>query len=77
MNTSYIIASIAVFLVVILLLVVMLLIAKKYLSPSGQVTLTVNGDTKLTVDQGSSVMATLNEHGIYLPSSSACARSLP
>ena len=68
MNTSYILASIVVFLVVILLLVVMLLIAKKYLSPSGQVTLTVNGDTKLTVDQGSSVMATLNEQGIYLPS---------
>jgi len=54
--------------VVILVLVVVLLVAKKYLSPSGQVTLTVNGDTKLTVDQGNSVMATLNENGIYLPS---------
>ena len=53
---------------VILVLVVVLLVAKKYLSPSGQVTLTVNGDTKLTVDQGNSVMATLNENGIYLPS---------
>ena len=68
MNTSFIILSIAVFLIVILVLVVVLLVAKKYLSPSGQVTLTVNGDTKLTVDQGSSVMATLNEHGIFLPS---------
>ena len=68
MNIDFIILSIAVFLIVILLLVVMLLVAKKYLSPSGQVTLTVNGDTKLTVDQGNSVMATLNENGIYLPS---------
>ena len=68
MNTSFIILSIAVFLIVILVLVVVLLVAKKYLSPSGQVTLTVNGDTKLTVDQGNSVMATLNENGIFLPS---------
>ena len=60
--------SIGVFLVVILVLVIVLLVAKKYLSPSGQVTLTVNGDTKLTVNQGGSVMATLNENGIYLPS---------
>jgi Na+-transporting NADH:ubiquinone oxidoreductase subunit F len=68
MNTNFIILSIAVFLIVILVLVVVLLVAKKYLSPSGQVTLTVNGDTKLTVDQGNSVMATLNENGIFLPS---------
>ena len=68
MNIEFILASIGVFLVVIVVLVVVLLVAKKYLSPSGQVTLTVNGDTKLTVDQGNSVMATLNENGIYLPS---------
>ena len=68
MNINFIILSIAVFLIVILVLVVVLLVAKKYLSPSGQVTLTVNGDTKLTVDQGNSVMATLNENGIFLPS---------
>ena len=68
MNTSFILLSIAVFLIVILILVVVLLVAKKYLSPSGQVTLTVNGETKLTVDQGNSVMATLNENGIFLPS---------
>ena len=68
MNINFIILSIAVFLIVILVLVVVLLVAKKYLSPSGQVTLTVNGDTRLTVDQGNSVMATLNENGIFLPS---------
>ncbi|MCI6503812.1 MAG: 2Fe-2S iron-sulfur cluster-binding protein, partial [Prevotella sp.] len=68
MNIPYIISSIGVFLVVILILVIVLLVAKKYLSPSGKVTLTVNGDTKLEVEQGGSVMSTLNEHGIFLPS---------
>ena len=47
--------SIAVFLVIILVLVAMLLIAKKYLSPSGKVTITVNGDKKLEVDRKSVV----------------------
>ena len=70
MNSSFIIASIGVFLVVILLLVVVLLVAKKYLSPSGNVNIVVNGDKTLSVAQGSSLMATLNENGIYL--SSAC-----
>ena len=31
-------------------------------------TITINGDKQLNVDQGSSIMATLNENGIYLPS---------
>ena len=68
MNSSFIIASIGVFLVVILLLVVVLLVAKKYLSPSGNVNIVVNGDKTLSVAQGSSLMATLNENGIYLSS---------
>ena len=68
MNISYILASIAVFLAVILVLVVVLLVAKKYLSPSGKVKLTVNGDTVLEVEQGDSVMNTLNDNGIHLPS---------
>lgn len=65
---NFIITSIIVFLVTILILVILLLIAKKYLSPSGKVTITINGDKKLEVEQGSSIMATLNENGIYLPS---------
>ena len=68
MNISYILSSIGVFLVVIIVLVVVLLVAKKYLSPSGKVKLTINGDTVLEVEQGNSVMNTLNENGIYLPS---------
>ena len=68
MDITFIISSVGVFLAVILLLVVILLLAKKFLSPSGKVTITINGDKQLNVDQGSSIMATLNENGIYLPS---------
>ena len=67
---QFIILSIAVFLIIILLLVVILLVAKKYLSPSGKVTITINGDQKLEVEQGSTLLSTLNENGIHL--SSAC-----
>ena len=62
----FILLSIGVFLIVILVLVTVLLVAKKYLSPSGKVILTVNGDTRLEVEQGNSVMNTLNENGILL-----------
>lgn len=65
---QFILYSIAVFLVIILLLVVILLVAKKYLSPSGKVTITINGDKKLEVEQGNTIMGTLNENGVYLPS---------
>lgn len=68
MDINFIISSVGVFLAVILLLVVILLLAKKFLSPSGKVTITINGDKQLNLDQGSSIMATLNENGIYLPS---------
>lgn len=65
---QFIITSISVFLAVILLLVIILLVAKKYLSPSGNVTININGDKQLSVSQGASLMSTLNESGIYLPS---------
>ncbi len=67
---NLILSSIGVFLVIILLLVCILLIAKRYLSPSGNVTLTINGKDKISVEQGSSLLATLAANDIYL--SSAC-----
>ena len=60
--------SIGVFLVLILLLVVILLVAKKYLSPSGNVNIEINGDRTINVPQGASLMSTLNENGVFLPS---------
>ena len=65
---TFILTSIGVFLATILLLVIILLVAKKYLSPSGNVSIVVNDSTTLSVPQGGNLMATLNENGIYLPS---------
>ena len=53
----------------ILLLVIILLVTKKYLSPSGNVTITINDTKTLNVPQGDSLMTTLNANGIFLPSS--------
>ncbi len=68
MNINLILSSIAVFLVIILVLVIILLVAKKYLSPSGNVTITINGKDKVSVPQGGSLLSTMAEQGIYLPS---------
>ena len=68
MEFSFILQSIAVFLTVILLLVIILLVAKKYLSPSGNVNIVINEDKTLSVPQGASIMNTLTQNGIYLPS---------
>ena len=70
MNTQLIVASIAVFLSVMLILVIVLLVAKKYLVPSGNVKLTINGENTLEVESGSTLLNTLAVNGIYL--SSAC-----
>ena len=63
-----IVISLAVFLAVILLLVVALLVLRAKLIPDGDVTLTINGDKKLTVPTGNSLISTLAEQEVYLPS---------
>ena len=68
MDMNLIIASIAVFLVIILVLVIILLVAKKYLSPSGNVNITINGKQTVSVPQGGSLLSTLSQEGIFLPS---------
>ncbi|MBQ8673113.1 MAG: NADH:ubiquinone reductase (Na(+)-transporting) subunit F [Bacteroides sp.] len=70
MEISFILNSIVVFLAVILLLVIILLVAKKFLVPSGNVNITINGKDTVSVAQGGSLLTTLSEQGIYL--SSAC-----
>jgi len=61
--------SIGVFLIVILLLVVILLVAKNYLSPSGCVNLDINaGEKDLEVQSGSTLLSTLADNKIFLPS---------
>jgi Na+-transporting NADH:ubiquinone oxidoreductase subunit F len=61
--------SVLVFLAIILLLVSLLLFAKKTLTPQGEVEVNINeGERKLTVQPGSSLLATLSGNGIFLPS---------
>lgn len=64
---NLIITSIGVFLAIILVLVVILLVAKRYLMPSGNVTVKVN-DKEFSVPQGATLLATLAEQGVHLPS---------
>ena len=68
MNSTAILLSIGVFLLVILLLVVVLLVAKKYLVASGNVKITVNGDKEFDVPAGGTLLATMGEAGVHLPS---------
>lgn len=66
--TSLILASIGVFLVVIILLVIILLVAKSYLSPSGEVTITMNGEQQLKTSQGGTLLGTLSANNVFLSS---------
>jgi Na+-transporting NADH:ubiquinone oxidoreductase subunit F len=64
---TVILISIGVFLFVILLLVVMLLYARYKLTPQGDVQLKVN-DKEFTVSPGTTVLSTLSNNDIFLPS---------
>jgi Na+-transporting NADH:ubiquinone oxidoreductase subunit F len=63
-----IISSILAFTVVILLLVFMLLFAQKKLVQSGPVKISINGEKVITVAAGSSLLSTLANEKIFLPS---------
>ncbi|WP_010136554.1 NADH:ubiquinone reductase (Na(+)-transporting) subunit F [Ochrovirga pacifica] len=63
-----ILVSIVVFLIIVLVLVSILLGAKAKLLPSGKVKVTINGERTIEVDTGSSLLATLGNEKIFLPS---------
>ncbi|NLA25499.1 MAG: 2Fe-2S iron-sulfur cluster binding domain-containing protein, partial [Bacteroidales bacterium] len=68
-NTIMIIAtSVIAFLLISLLLVAMLLFAKKKLTPQGKVKLIINETKELEVEPGNSVLSTLSNNKIFLPS---------
>jgi len=67
MSTT-VILTIAVFLLVIVLLVSLLLFAKAKLSPSGLMKIEINGEKTIEVEAGSSLLSTLGNNGIFLPS---------
>ncbi len=68
MDIQFILSSILVFWAIILVLVIILLIAKRYLLPSGKVSITINDKDTLSVNQGQSLLTTLAENGVHLPS---------
>lgn len=63
-----ILVTVAVFLFVTLLLVSVLLYAKAKLSPGGLVKITINGEKTIEVEAGSTLLTTLSEAKIFLPS---------
>jgi Na+-transporting NADH:ubiquinone oxidoreductase subunit F len=65
---SPIVASIVFSLVLILILVTVLLVAKAKLLPSGKVTLLINGQKEIEVETGSTLLNTLSNEKIFLPS---------
>lgn len=66
--TQTLIISIILILVVILLLVALLLVLRAKLMPQGNVKITINDDKELTVPTGGTLISTLGEQGIHLPS---------
>lgn len=68
-NTAIVTTGVIVFLVVILILVAVLLFAKAKLTPKGNVKVSINhGSREITVEPGSSLLATLGNNKIFLPS---------
>jgi len=57
-----------IFLLVTIALIIMLLVAKAKLAPSGPVTISINGEKELNVNGGSSLLSTLSNEKLFLPS---------
>jgi Na+-transporting NADH:ubiquinone oxidoreductase subunit F len=60
--------SIIAFLLIIVALVAILLYAKAKLLPSGEVKLTINDETEMTIQPGTTILSALSENKIFLPS---------
>ena len=67
-NTSIIILSILVFLIVVLIPVTILVFVRKKLAPQGKVKININGEKEIEVEPGNSLLGTLANEQIFLPS---------
>jgi len=65
---TVVLTSIIVFFLVLVLLVALLLFARKKLTPQGKVNITINEEKEFTVEPGSTLLSTLSNEGIFLPS---------
>ena len=63
-----IVASIVFSLILVLILVTILLVAKAKLIPSGKVHIKINGEKEIEVDTGNTLLTTLGNEKIFLPS---------
>ena len=68
MDITVVLASVVVFMVIVFLLVGMLLGVKAMLLPSGPVKLMINGSQDVEVGSGSTLLTTLGNNKIFLPS---------
>jgi len=68
MDITIIISSVLVLTSVIFLLVTLLLVAKSKLLPSGPVSLKINGENEVEVSSGDTLLSTLGNNKIFLPS---------
>ncbi|OPZ96112.1 MAG: Na(+)-translocating NADH-quinone reductase subunit F [Bacteroidetes bacterium ADurb.Bin408] len=69
-----VVISVVVFLFILLLLIIVLLYAKAKLVPSGPVKVSINGERTIEVISGTSLLSTLSEQKIFLPSANARLR---
>jgi Na+-transporting NADH:ubiquinone oxidoreductase subunit F len=67
-TTGTVIATVSAFLIVALLLITILLFVKQKLSPSGPVKIMINGEREIEVASGDSLLSTLGNNKIFLPS---------
>ena len=67
-TSGTVIATVLAFLIVALLLISILLFVKQKLSPSGPVTIMINGEREIEVASGDTLLTTLGSNKIFLPS---------
>ncbi len=63
-----ILTGVGIFLLITLLLVVILLLAKRFLVHSGKVKITINSDTTVEAESGKSLLSTMADSNVFLPS---------
>ena len=67
-TVSTILVTVVAFLIITLLLVALLLVVKQKLAPSGPVKISINNEKEIEVPSGSSLLSTLGNAKIFLPS---------
>ncbi len=67
-SSQIVLMAVIIFLLVTLILVGLLLFIKAKLTPAGKVKIEINGEKSIDVDMGNSLLSSLSNNGIFLPS---------